>query len=171
MEAMGVLQTSFLNPPMFNLNDFNQELVRMIYDGWGMSYQTDTNSVGPAREGLPQTVPISVVLWGDSGAGKTTLARVLLPKALIVSHMDDLCNYTVKHDGIIFDDMSFTHIPREAQIHLVDNDLPRSIHCRYRTASIPAMTKKIFTTNTEGGHIFILPDLAIERRIKRIKFI
>jgi len=151
MEAMAVLQTSFVEQPPFTLNDFNTDLL---------------NTLNP----LILKPPKPFVLWGESGCGKTTLARCLLPKALIVSHMDDLASYSENHVGIIFDDMSFKHIPREAQIHLLDTDLPRSIHVRYRTAMIPANTPKIFTTNEECGLIFTMPDAAIARRVDFIKF-
>lgn len=107
----------------------------------------------------------SVILWGKAGCGKTCFARAILPKALFVSHMDDLLKYDEgEHDGIIFDDMSFTHMPREAQIHIVDCEQPRSIHCRYQVANIPSGTKKIFTTNNPDGAIFLNGDGAIERR-------
>ncbi len=107
------------------------------------------------------------ILWGSSGIGKTSYAKALLPKALMVSHMDDLRHFKPgEHDGIIFDDMDFKHLPRTSQIHLVDTDDTRSIHCRYDVASIPAGTKKIFTTNEHEGNIFLLSDSAIRRRVK-----
>jgi len=110
----------------------------------------------------------TVILWGPSGTGKTCYARALLPTALFVSHMDDLLKFDRgTHDGIIFDDLSIAHLHREAQIHLVDMDQPRSIHCRYQVANIPAGTKKIFTTNNHEGAIYLVGDAAIERRIER----
>lgn len=107
----------------------------------------------------------SLILWGDAGIGKTEWAKTLLPNAIFVSHIDDLRNYDVNvHEGIIFDDMNFGHMPRTAQIHLLDYDNPRSIHVRYGTCRIPHGTKKIFTTNVAGGFIFDLNDSAIRRR-------
>lgn len=112
----------------------------------------------------------SVILYGPSGTGKTSYARALLPHALFVSHMDDLLLYDEgEHDGIIFDDISMVHLHREAQIHLLDFDQPRSIHIRYTTAYIPAGTKKIFTTNNDGGYIYIAGDPALERRVKKFE--
>lgn len=109
----------------------------------------------------------SHVLWGDSGVGKTSYARSVLPGALLVSHIDDLLRFDADmHRGIIFDDMDFNHIPRTGQIHLVDQDDPRSIHCRYNVAHIPAGTQKIFTSNEIGGRIFDLNDAAVMRRVK-----
>lgn len=108
--------------------------------------------------------PYSHVLHGPSGIGKTQFALAHFENPLFVSHMDDLLQYTPSYDGIVFDDMSFTHLPRTAQIHLVDSGQARSIHCRYRTARIPRRTPKIFTTNEAFGAIF-LQDQAINRRI------
>jgi hypothetical protein len=109
----------------------------------------------------------SLILWGNSGIGKTEFAKALLPGALFVSHIDDLRLYDAKkYTGIIFDDMNFTHMPRNAQIHLTDWDNARSIHIRYNTAFIPANTKKIFTCNDYNGTIFDLNDAAVSRRVR-----
>lgn len=113
----------------------------------------------------------SIIFWGPPGLGKTCFAQALLPKALFVSHMDQLMEYNGElHDGIIFDDMDFKHFPRTAQIHLVDQEQERAIHCRYHHAMIPANTKKIFTTNEHNGSIF-LEDGAIERRIRKVNLV
>lgn len=112
----------------------------------------------------------SIILWGDSGIGKTCYANAILPKALVVSHIDDLRTFdSGVHEGIIFDDMSFNHLPRQAQIHLLDVDFDRSIHCRYDTALIPRNTKKIFTCN--HNDIFDFNDTAINRRSNCIHLI
>lgn len=105
----------------------------------------------------------SWLLWGDSGIGKTSYVRSRFPDFLWVTHMDDLATFDEgEHGGIIFDDMCFTHLPRTAQIHLVDQDDDRTIHIRYMTAHIPAGTPKVFTSNTE--FIFNV-DSAINRRL------
>lgn len=91
----------------------------------------------------------SMVMYGPSGCGKTTAAKGYLPGALWVTHLDGLAYFDSGiHTGIIFDDMSFKHLPRESQIHLLDWDEPRDIHIRYRTVHIPANTVKIFTCNS-----------------------
>ena len=113
----------------------------------------------------------TLVLHGESGVGKTTLAFYLLPGALWVTHMDDLPKFDPReHTGIIFDDMAFKHLPRESQIHLVDYDHPRTIHIRYTTATIPAKTRKIFCCNYPGE--LFLDDPAIARRVlyKKVTF-
>lgn len=107
----------------------------------------------------------SIIIWGDSGARKTSYVISRWPKICMVSHMDDLLNFKPdEHDGILFDDMDFQHIPRTAQIHLVDQTFDRSIHIRYTTVTIPKNTLKVFTTNNANGMIF-LDDPAINRRI------
>lgn len=105
----------------------------------------------------------STVLVGAPGLGKTQYVKALFPRALWVTHMDDLTRYDPElYDGIIFDDMSFNHMPRCAQIHVCDTEEDRSIHCRYTTARIPAGTTKVFTTNDWG---LFGDDAAIRRRL------
>ena len=108
------------------------------------------------------------VLVGPSGIGKTQYALAHFECGLLVSHIDDLRDFKEGiHDGIVFDDMDFNHVPRTAQIHLVDQDQARSIHCRYETARIPKNTAKIFTCNSCSFPF--LDDTAIRRRINVTK--
>lgn len=112
----------------------------------------------------------SIVLWGESQIGKTQFALAHFDNPLMVSHIDKLTQFDPKlHDGIVFDDMSFGHTPRTAQIHLADQGNNREIHVRYTYASIPAHTKKIFTTNERDGAIFDLTDTAITNRLNIIE--
>ncbi len=107
----------------------------------------------------------SIVLWGKSQIGKTQFALAHFKTPLMVSHMDKLGMFDPKlHDGIVFDDMSFLHLPRTAQIHVVDQNNQRELHIRYTMAHIAANTKKIFTTNEAMGAIF-LDDEAINNRL------
>jgi len=100
---------------------------------------------------------------GPPGTGKTQYALSHFNKPLFVTHMDDLKNFHQRvHDGIVFDDMNFKHLPRNSQIHLVDQDHGRSIHVRYGTARIPKRTKKIFTCNYSCVD---MDDDAIARRV------
>ena len=102
------------------------------------------------------------VVIGDAGCGKTQYALSHFVKPLLVTHIDDLLNLQQDNDGIVFDDMDFTHWHRTHQIHILDYDNTRSIHCRYRTASIPKHTFKIFTGNKM---MFNWGDDAIWRRM------
>lgn len=108
----------------------------------------------------------SHIFWGEAGIGKTQYALAKLPDALVVSHIDDLKDFDPSiHHGIIFDDMDFCHLPVTSQIHLLDWDMPRSIHVRYGVATIPAQTVKVFTTNVNGGRIFDLTHGGVRRRV------
>lgn len=91
----------------------------------------------------------STVVVGASGMGKTSWAkRVCAKPALWVCHLDMLRSFRPDyHKSIIFDDMSFKHMPRETQIYLVDYHEERHIHIRYGVAVIPKGTEKIFTAN------------------------
>lgn len=91
-----------------------------------------------------------LVLEGPTGCGKTTWALKHAPKpTLIINHQDMLRKEfdPTYHKSIIFDDMSFTHMPREAQLHLVEQRYSAQVHCRYAPAIIPPGTVKIFTCN------------------------
>lgn len=105
---------------------------------------------------------LSTVVIGPTQAGKTSWAkRVCNKPALWVRHLDVLRSFRPGyHRAIIFDDMSFIHLPREAQIHLTDTQDDAHIHVRYGVALIPANTQKIFTANRE----IFLDDPAINRR-------
>lgn len=93
---------------------------------------------------------LTLLIVGEAGIGKTTWAKKTIPKpCLFVTHIDDLRKFKVGfHVSILFDDVSVTHFPETAQIHLVDWENPRSVHVRYGTARIPAGITKVFTCNT-----------------------
>lgn len=129
------------------------------------AYHTDTvmtltsdmdfeGNIDPRFESLVSTAEfhdnLSLLIVGEAGIGKTTWAKRTIPKpCLFVTHIDDLRKFKVGfHVSILFDDVSFTHFPDTAQIHLVDYENPRSVHVRYGTARIPAGVRKIFTCNT-----------------------
>nr|QKI29022.1 Rep [Kummerowia striata CRESS virus] len=141
---------------------------------WNLSHKDRGNTITEAPEGgrmvprleftrMPDNLHKALVIMGPTGTGKTTWALRNSPKpALVVTHMDDLRHYDPEyHKSIIFDDMGFTHMPIEAQIHITDWHLKRSIHARYRVAEIPAETPKIFTSN----RFPFTEDEAIKRRL------
>lgn len=113
---------------------------------------------------------LTLILWGPTNTGKTALAKALIPNALLIRHLDRLRTLkTGTHGGIILDDMSFSHLPREAQIHLLDTDEDTDIHVRYSVATIPRGTLRIITTNLTPGAILNLNDEAIRRRVQCIR--
>jgi len=109
-----------------------------------------------------------LILIGDTGVGKTTYAKQIIPKpALFITHVDDLKKFEPGyHKSILFDDVCFNHYPIQSQIHLVDYENPRSIHVRYGIARIPAGVAKIFTCNEDPINI---RHPAIRRRVQVIR--
>lgn len=87
-------------------------------------------------------------LWGMSGAGKTQLARALLPEATVVRHRNQLTDADFSK-GVIFDDFDVSHWPPTAVIHLLDWDEQSGIDVKYGYAILPPHTRKIFTFNSE----------------------
>lgn len=117
----------------------------------------------------------ALILEGPTGCGKTTWAKRNMPRpSLFVSHIDDLKHLRPGyHVSIIFDDMSFTGDeggrgawPITSQIHLVDFENQRSIHCRYINTVIPAGIHKCFTCNV--GRYPLAHDAAIQRRVYHV---
>lgn len=114
----------------------------------------------------------TLVLWGPTNTGKTSLAKALLPNALFVRHIDALKEYKSGHyTGLIFDDMSFKHWPREAQIHLLDTDNVSQINVKHSIAIIPEGTPRIITTNMMPSEILMLnimspEECALSRRVQ-----
>lgn len=109
----------------------------------------------------------SLVLMGPSGIGKTNWALKHAPKpTLLVSHVDDLKKLSKRHKSIIFDDVDFTHWPVTSQIHITDCAVPRTIHVRYGTVTIPNGIVKIFTCNNA---CLSWNNQAIRRRINLIE--
>lgn len=112
--------------------------------------------------------PKTIILMGPSRLGKTEYAKAQFKFPLMVSHMDDLKRFNkAVHDGIVFDDFDFKHVPRSAQIHLTDWTQNRSIHARYNCSNIPKHTKKIVCCNP--GFYPFLDDSAINQRVLLVK--
>lgn len=106
----------------------------------------------------------SYILRGPSGIGKTSWCKHWAPKpALFVSHIDALRQFRATyHVSIIFDDLSFAHLPPQSQIHLCDYNDTRQIHMRHRVQQIPPGIHKFFTINPPYQVFIEMP--AIERR-------
>ncbi len=130
-------------------------------------YQITPN--GPFFWEIPFNFDRSYLIYGASGIGKTTYVLSRFPKALMVTHIDDLKAFgSGEYDTIVFDDMSFTHLPDRAQLSLVDTGFDRSIHVRYGTVFIPAGTPKIFLHNRKN-EIFNLSLPEIRRRVHIVR--
>lgn len=97
---------------------------------------------------------MAIIFLGPSGIGKTQYAISHFDRPLVVSHIDDLKKLSPLHDGLLFDDMIFSHWPPNACIHLCDLELSRSINVKYGTITIPKQLPRIFTSNREFRTLF-----------------
>jgi len=88
----------------------------------------------------------TLYLYGDTGCGKTQLARALLPEAPVIRHIDQLKGADLSK-GVIFDDFDVAHWPPTSVIHLLDWDLASGINVKHGHVRIPCCTRKIFTHN------------------------
>lgn len=109
----------------------------------------------------------AILLEGKSGWGKTQFALRCFKNPKIVRQVEDLRSLDATHDGIVFDDMAFTHWPRQSQIHLVDMDEESSISARYNNVTIPAGMPRIFTFNPDHMPVDRTDD-AIHRRTRHV---
>jgi len=125
----------------------------------------------------PVPLDKAVMIFGESGIGKTNFARAHFKNPLLVRNIEQLKDFdAAAHDGIVFDEMSFTHWPPPSRIILLDMEFGAPIHCRYSNAYIPARTKRIFVYNNHD--CFIRDDEtisdaqreAIERRLHIVYF-
>lgn len=109
----------------------------------------------------------ALVVIGPPGIGKTRLIRSL-GKHCFISHFDQMKGRSFQAgDRLVFDDMCFKHMPRQACLHLVDVESPRVIHCRYVSAQLAAGVERIFVTNLEPEELFSSweGDGAMRRRV------
>lgn len=109
----------------------------------------------------------TLFLYGPTNTGKTQWALHQFENPLLVRHMDVLRRFDPAfHDGIVFDDMCFAHLPRESVIHLCDWEEDADIHVRYVVVHIPAGTRKIICANKSFEENFPEdPSGAIRRRV------
>lgn len=103
------------------------------------------------------------LLVGDEGLGKSRFAIAHFDKPLFVRHIDALLSFQPEEfDGLVFDELNFSHFPTGARINLLDMELPAQIHCRYRHVIIPPHFPRIFCHNRDD--IFYSPnDTTAER--------
>lgn len=89
-------------------------------------------------------------LWGDPDLGKTQYALAHFRHPLHVKHIDWLAKFDPNyHDGVVFSEMTFFHIPPQQVINLLNRKDPVQFHVRYMVAYIPIGIPMIFTTNEE----------------------
>lgn len=121
---------------------------------------------GPWAWDIPWDNTKSHIIYGETNIGKTEYVKSCFPHALFVTHIDGLARFRCgKYDAIIFDDVSFLHIPDRSQLHLVDQDNDRDIHIRYGIVTIPANTPKFFMHNNKKGVVNYWEFPEIRRRV------
>lgn len=87
-------------------------------------------------------------LYGPPDTGKTQFALAHFQNPLYVRHQDHLAYfYGSDHDGIVIDELSFTHWPVSSVINMLNKKDPAMLHIRYRIAYLPAGTRIIFCSN------------------------
>lgn len=107
------------------------------------------------------------VFIGPPNTGKTEYVKAHFTKenpALQVNHVDQVRDYFQYgyHTAIIFDDCSFKHMPREAQLAMVSSERDIDIHCRHANVTIPKGVPRIFI----GNEYMFMEDSAISSRIR-----
>lgn len=130
-------------------------------------YQPSGTITSPILLSMPwPTDGRSLWIKGPTSVGKSTWALLHSPKpSLYVRHLDTLLKFKPQlHKSLIFDDMCFTHLPRETQLQLVDLRNQLQVHVRYGVASIPAALPRVFLSNVE----IFSEDPAISARITKI---
>lgn len=89
----------------------------------------------------------SLFLSGNPGTGKTEFALDHFKFPLLIRHTEDLKRLGPKHDGLVFDDLSFRLWSPQNVIHLMDLAHASTINVKHGSVTIPAGFPRIFTCN------------------------
>jgi len=167
-EGMDIVKEREPDSYLLHGEAIERNLKRAKVPSFEKKYQLDTFNHPP----LIFDKKRSTLVYGPTNCGKTSFVLAHFNNPLVCSHIDKLKVLSTDNDGIVFDDMSFTHWPKEAIIHLLDCELDREINVRYGTVSIPANITKVFTHNISNpfynDEIDEAQKEAIERRLTRV---
>lgn len=145
-------RSQVLLPPTSELRYFmmsrsNYFMTLYTWSGQKKSASANFSTFSRDKIPAPQLTSKSWLITGPPATGKTQWALSHFEKAVLVRHLDDLHNIVPDTDGIVFDDMSFKHLPAQAIIHLLDMDYDAPVHLRYSNGRIPKGMPRIFTSN------------------------
>lgn len=104
-----------------------------------------------------------IIMKGKAGIGKTQFARAHFKRPLTCDQNDDLKNFSPQYDGIVLDDLSFTHHHINNQKKICDVTVSRSVWARNRDARLTPCP--IIATCNYDQIPFDLTDPAIQRRV------
>lgn len=142
--------------------------------------ETNPNRANKRRKSTSQVGELSIVdgqshtseqedhqLQHHSDEQSPSTSQCLHSRSLIPDDSED--GDDVGHYGVIFDDMNFKHLHREAQLAICDVYDDTDIHIRYSVAHLPAGTPRILTTNLHPSDVMLATDPAIKRRLQVIE--
>lgn len=90
----------------------------------------------------------ALVLVGQAGCGKSNYAKSFFKSPCVCTHLEGLQAFDpVKHDGLVFDDMSFYDKPPELSLHLSGVEDQPQINIKYGHVVIPRGTPRVFVHN------------------------
>lgn len=91
--------------------------------------------------------------------------RMMMP--LVVDQLDELKKWDpMLHSGIIYDEVSLLHLPREAQIIHCTLNRQVAVWARFHNAILDRSRLVIFTTNLRPEQVVLFDDPAIRRRVQ-----
>ena len=119
------------------------------------------------KDWMKMESPASLILFGETGTGKTELAKALMHeksvKYLLIRDKEGLKEFRKGfHSGLIFDDIDATKLTREELIHLLDTENESQIRILYGYMTLQEDLIRIFTTNYITR--LLRNDKALERR-------
>lgn len=109
----------------------------------------------------------SLYIAGGPGVGKTTLAIQLTQnKGMLVRHKDHTKKFIPEeYTAVIFDDMNFSHYPRESCINILDTETDLQFDVKGSMTLIAKECHRIFTSNKVPEEVFNEYDGAMKRRL------
>lgn len=167
-EGMAILRTKRPRESLIHGEAMERNLKRMKRQQRKPKFRLDQFSLPP----LDMEKKKCYLLWGPSGTGKTQYALAQFKRPLLVRHVDRIRDLSPDHDGVVFDDLSFTHWPVESVIHMLDVDEDSDLNMRYVIGTLPEGLPRVFTHNTPNP--FYLQETpveqmnAVERRVERV---